>query len=401
MKILQLGVGSVGEVIARTVAGEAEVDQVVLADIDPARPATVAAKLPAGKATTLQLDVQDHPALVRALAGVDLVVNGLIPEYNLDVMNACLETGTHYLDMAAAGPRDIVGTADVDEELALDAEFRKKGLTALVFFGIDPGASDVFARALYDQFDTVESLTVLDGDNGTAEGFDFICGFSPTTMVEECLILPPHAYENGVMIRRKSLSTSFDFRFPAPVDGLRVWNVDHEESQLMPIFLGGKGLKKANFFIALDPAWVDLLLVWRKLGFDHNREIEFQGARFRPLDLLVSRLPKPVDLIGALHGSVCVGTLAEGSIGGRRVRRFMYQITSHDEAGAQYGVQGTGLQTGVPAACAAIMLAKGMISRAGVLAPEQIEPAPFLDLMTAHGTPWGVVDLPPEEELPI
>jgi saccharopine dehydrogenase (NAD+, L-lysine-forming) len=169
----------------------------------------------------------------------------------------------------------------------------------------------------------------------------------------------------------------------------------------MPIFLGGKGLRKANFFIALDPAWVDLLLVWRKLGFDHNREIEFQGARFRPLDLLVSRLPKPVDLIGALHGSVCVGTLAEGSIGGRRVRRFMYQITSHDEAEAQYGVQGTGLQTGVPAACGAIMLAKGMIRRAGVLAPEQIEPGPFLDLMTAHGAPWGVVDLPPEEELPI
>ena len=401
MRILQLGVGSVGEVIARTVAGEPEVDQVVLADIDPARPAAVAARLPAGKAATLQLDVRDRPALVRALADVDLVVNGLIPEYNLDVMSACLETGTHYLDMAAAGPRDIVGTADVDEELALDAEFRKKGLTALVFFGIDPGASDVFARALYDQFDSVESLTVLDGDNGTAEGFDFICGFSPTTMVEECLILPPHAFENGTMIRRKSLSTSFDFGFPAPIGELRVWNVDHEESQLMPIFLAGKGLKKANFFIALDPAWVDLLLVWRKLGFDHNREIEFQDCRFRPLDLLVSRLPKPLDLIGALHGSVCVGTLAEGVIGGRRVRRFMYQITSHDEAEARYGVQGTGLQTGVPAACAAIMLAKGVVRQAGVLAPEQIEPGPFLDLMTAHGTPWAVVDLPPEDELPI
>ena len=65
MKILQLGVGSVGEVIARTVAGEPEVDQVVLADIDPARPAAVAAKLPAGKAETLQLDVRTAPRCVR------------------------------------------------------------------------------------------------------------------------------------------------------------------------------------------------------------------------------------------------------------------------------------------------------------------------------------------------
>lgn len=394
MRILQLGVGSVGEVTARTLAAESEVGSVVLADIDEARTAEVAEKLPAGKAETLTLDVTDRKALVRALADVDFVINGLIPEFNLDVMNACLEAGTNYLDMAAAGPREVVGTADIDEELALDAEFKKQGLTALVFFGIDPGASDVFARALYDQMDTLESLTVLDGDNATAEGYDYAPGFSPTTMVEECLILPPAALENGKRIRRKPLTHSMEFEFPAPVGKLKVWNVDHEESQLMPTYLSGKGLQNADFYIALDDGWVDLLLAWRRLGFDHNREIEFEGARFRPLDLLVSRLPRSVDLIGKLHGAVCVGTLAEGTQGGKPVRRFMCQTTSHDEAFAKYGVQGTGLQTGVPAACGAIMFAKGLIQEKGVLAPERIDPQPFLDLMTQHGAPWQVIDLP-------
>ena len=394
MRILQLGVGSVGEVTARTLAVESEVGSVVLADIDEARTAEVAEKLPAGKAETLTLDVTDRKALVRALADVDFVVNGLIPEFNLDVMNACLEAGTNYLDMAAAGPRNVVGTADIDEELALDAEFKKQGLTALVFFGIDPGASDVFARALYDQMDTLESLTVLDGDNATAEGYDYAPGFSPTTMVEECLILPPAALENGKRIRRKPLTHSMEFEFPTPVGKLKVWNVDHEESQLMPTYLSGKGLQNADFYIALDDGWVDLLLAWRRLGFDHNREIEFEGARFRPLDLLVSRLPRSVDLIGKLHGAVCVGTLAEGTQGGKPVRRFMCQTTSHDEVFAKYGVQGTGLQTGVPAACGAIMFAKGLIQERGVLAPERIDPQPFLDLMTQHGAPWQVIDLP-------
>ena len=401
MRVLQLGVGSVGEVTARTVASVPEVHKVVLADIDPARPQVVAGKLPAGKAEILQLDVHDKEALVKALAGVDLVINGLIPEVNLDVMAACLEAGTHYLDMAAAGPRDVVGTADVDEELALHDEFRRAGLTGLVFFGIDPGASDVFARALYDEFDTVERLTVLDGDNSTAEGVDYAPSFSPTTMVEECLILPPHAFEDGKVIRRTPLSKSFDFTFPEPVGELTVWNIDHEESQLMPLFLGDKGLRNADFFIALDPDWANLLLAWRRLGFAHNKEIEFGGARFRPLDLLVSRLPKSVDLIGKMHGSVCVGTLAEGTIGGKRVRRYMYQITSHDEAYEKHGVQGTGWQTGVPAACGAIMLVRGLAPGAGVFAPEQIDPEPFLKLMPEHGAPWGVVDLPADEELPI
>jgi saccharopine dehydrogenase (NAD+, L-lysine-forming) len=394
MRVLQLGVGSVGEVTARTVAAEPEVSSVVLADIDEDRTKAVAKKLPAGKAETLQLDVSDSGALLRALADADFVINGLIPQFNMDVMNACLEADTNYLDMAAGGPREIVGTADVDEQLALDAAFKKKGLTALVFFGIDPGASDVFARTLYDQLDTVESLTVFDGDNGSTDDYDFAPGFSPTTMVEECLMLPPVAFENGKRINRKSLTHSKNFDFPAPVGRLKVWNVDHEESQLMPLYLADKGLRNADFYIALGDDWVNLLLAWRRLGFDHNREIEFGGARFRPLDLLVSRLPRSVDLIGKLHGAVCVGTLAEGTLGGKPVRRFMYQTTSHDEVFKEHGVQGTGWQTGACAACAGIMFVKNMIPEKGVLAPERIPSQPFLDLMNTRGVPWHVMDLP-------
>jgi saccharopine dehydrogenase (NAD+, L-lysine-forming) len=394
MRVLQLGVGSVGEINARTMAKEPEIEKVVLADLNVERCRQVASRLPAGKAEVLHLDVTDKEALVKALTGVDFCLNAIIPEFNLDIMQACLETDTNYLDMAAAGPRDVVGSADIDEELALDAEFKKKGLTALVFFGIDPGASDVFARSLYDQFDAVERLTVFDGDAGSVEGFDYAPSFSPTTMVEECLILPPNAFENGKMIRRTPLTKTTEFDFPSPVGRLKVWNVDHEEAQLMPIFLGDKGLQNADFYIALDDGWVDLLLTWRKLGFDHNKAIEFEGCKFRPLDLLVSRLPKSTDLIGKMHGSVCVGTLCDGTIGGQRVSRYMYQITSHDEAFAKWGSQGTGVQTGIPAACGAIMYAKGFVPQKGVLAPEQIDPQPFLDLMTKHGAPWAVVDLP-------
>jgi len=396
MRVLQLGVGSVGEVTARIVASTKEISAVVLADIDETRPQTVAAKLPAGKATCLHLDATDHESLLKALANVDLVINALAPDSNMDVMAACLEAGTSYLDMAAGGPRDVVGTADVDEEIALDGEFRKKGLTGLVFFGIDPGASDVFARALYEQFDTVEAFTVLDGDNAELEGYDLACGFSPNTMIEECL-LPPTGFAEDGKVRYEPLTRSFEFTFPHPVGRLRVWNVDHEESQLIPWYLGEKGLRRADFFIALDDFFVTMLRVARALGLDRKEPLEFKGARFAPREFLVSRLPRPVDLYGKLTGQVCVGTLCEGLIRGRWTRRFMYQITDHQAAFREFGVQGTGFQTGVPAACAAIMLAKGMIAEKGVLAPERIPAAPFLQLMTRYGAPWNVVDLPPDE----
>ena len=52
----------------------------------------------------------------------------------------------------------------------------------------------------------------------------------------------------------------------------------------------------------------------------------------------------------------------------------MYQTTSHDEAYERHGVQGTGHQTGMPAACAAMMLTRELAPGPGVFAPEQIDP---------------------------
>ena len=44
---------------------------------------------------------------------------------------------------------------------------------------------------------------------------------------------------------------------------------------------------------------------------------------------------------------------------------------------------------------------RGQVPGPGVFAPEQIDPAPFLELMTDHGTPRQVIDLPVDEELTI
>jgi saccharopine dehydrogenase (NAD+, L-lysine-forming) len=393
MKVLQLGVGAVGEVNARVVAQEPQVSGVVLADLDEARVRTVAEKLPPGKAETLVLDASDHDALVRAAREADFVLNALATAWDIPVMEACLEAGAHYLDMGTGGPREITGTADLDEQLALSDEFEAQGLTALVSFGIDPGVSDVFARTLHDQFDTVDSLTVLDGDNGTVEGYEFACSFSPETMIEECL-LPPCVYRDGREARNEALTVWREFQFPAPVGLLKLWNVDHEEAQLMPQFLRGKGLREAAFFIALDERFVEALRVFRALGLNRRQPVEFGDAWVSPIRFVASRFPQPAELAGKLHGAVCVGTMCEGILDGRPARRFMYQTTSHDEAWQRWGVQGTGWQTGASAAVAVRLFARGEVARRGVVVPEQLDPEAFLAEMKAVGLEVGVADLP-------
>jgi saccharopine dehydrogenase-like NADP-dependent oxidoreductase len=394
VRVVQLGVGSVGEVIARTLADQDDVTEVVLVDVDEDRLRQVATRLPGAKASHRALDVRDGEQLTAVLHGADAAVNALVPEFNLEVMRACLEARCHYLDLAAGGPREILGTPDMDEQFALGDAFREQGVAALLFCGIDPGASDVFARALYDELEVVEELVVYDGDGGWVESHAFATSFSPAVMVEECLLVPPERFEDGRFVQSEPLTVSAEFAFPDPVGPMRVWHVDHEEPALMAQFLGDKGLRFASFFIGLADPWVELLRSWRRLGFDHKREIEFEGCRFRPFDLLVSRLPRSVDLIGKMHGSVCVGTLASGRRDGEPVRRFMYQITSHDEAYRRLGVQGTGYQTGVPGACGTLMLLRDQVGGPGVWAPEQLDPSVFLTLMSELGCPADVVDLP-------
>src|SRR5665647_3397594 len=281
MRVLQLGVGAVGEVNARVVAAEPAVAKVVLADIDESRLREVAAKLPAGKAETLVLDASDHTALVAAAKGVDFVLNALATAWDIPVMEACLDAGRHYLDM---------GTGGLDEQLAPDDEFKKRDKAAMVSFGIDPGVSDMFGRALHDQFDTVDSLTVFDGDNGTIDGYELACSFSVETMIEECL-LPPTVFRDGKEDHNEALSVFTEFDFPEPVGRLKLCNVDHEEAQLMPMYLKGKGLKNVDFFIGLDDRFVAALRVFRILGLNQREPVEFKGAMISPIQFVASRFP--------------------------------------------------------------------------------------------------------------
>lgn len=57
---------------------------------------------------------------------------------------------------------------------------------------------------------------------------------------------------------------------------------------------------------------------------------------------------------------------------------------------AEYGCQAVVWQTAVNPVVALELLATGAWSGAGVLGPEAFPARPFLDLLTAYGSPWGM-----------
>ncbi|MFC6237787.1 saccharopine dehydrogenase NADP-binding domain-containing protein [Longivirga aurantiaca] len=103
MKVLLLGVGTVGEAIARLSAGRPWLETMVLADHDVERAQALADSIGDPMSHPVaQIDGSDADA-VAALArehGVVLVMNALDPRFVMPVFRGALEADVDYLDMA-------------------------------------------------------------------------------------------------------------------------------------------------------------------------------------------------------------------------------------------------------------------------------------------------------------
>src|SRR4029078_7416596 len=91
-----------------------------------------------------------------------LVVNLALPYQDLAIMDACLATGTHYLDTANYEPRDQA-KFEYHWQWAYQDKFRDAGLMAVLGSGFDPGVTSVFAMWLKKhKLRTIRTLDILD-----------------------------------------------------------------------------------------------------------------------------------------------------------------------------------------------------------------------------------------------
>ncbi len=142
MKVLLVGLGTVGEAIARLSVGRPWLELMVLADHDLDRARRIAEEI--GDDSThpaAQVDASDERA-VEALArahGVDLVLNAVDPRFVMPVFRAALAADADYMDLALStstphptDPYGTVGRLIGDEQFAMDDLWREHGRLALV-----------------------------------------------------------------------------------------------------------------------------------------------------------------------------------------------------------------------------------------------------------------------------
>jgi saccharopine dehydrogenase (NAD+, L-lysine forming) len=391
MRVLVLGSGAVGTVSALKFKQLAMVEQLVIADAVSARASHLAEQLDDHRVKAITLDAMHRADVERAIRdnGTTILLNAALPASNMSVMRACLDAGCDYIDMASAGTA-ADGIPKMDDQFALDAEFRARGRLALLGMGADPGTTNVYAAyAAKHLLDDVTALHVRDGDDAVCVGHDgFVAAFSPWVFIDECMCKAV-SWREGRYHLEEPLSGVELFEFPE-LGVLNCFYVDHEEAKTLPRFFPSARI--VDFKLCMDDVTLQTLRVIKQLGLSRIDQINVGNAQVAPRDVVVSLLPEPKDLAGRLRGKTCVGTLAVGRKDGVPHAYYVYNVTDHQAAYRELGVQGTAYQTGIPPVIAAELIARGIWRGAGVMSPEQFDPDPFLTRLEAAGMPWHVRD---------
>ncbi|MFJ2435827.1 saccharopine dehydrogenase NADP-binding domain-containing protein [Streptomyces anulatus] len=399
MRVLLVGAGGVGTAITRIAARRSFFDHMVVTDYDLSRAEAAVAALGGEETrfTALRIDASDRAAVTALLTEqrCDILVNATDPRFVMPLFEAALAAGADYLDMAMSlssphpeRPYEQCGVKLGDRQFERAAAWEEAGRLALVGVGVEPGLSDVFARYAADElFDEIEEIGVRDGANLTVEGYDFAPSFSIWTTIEECLN-PPVVWERDRgWFTTAPFSEPEVFDFPEGIGPVACVNVEHEEVLLIPRWVESR---RVTFKYGLGDEFIETLKTLHSLGLDRTDKVTVPGGEVSPRDVVAACLPDPASLGALMRGKTCAGTRVTGTKDGAPRDVYLYHVVDNQWSMREYGSQAVVWQTAINPVIALELVASGVWSGAGVLGAEALAPRPFLDLLVAYGSPWGL-----------
>jgi lysine 6-dehydrogenase len=385
LRISILGVGAQGSVIAKFLSESSDVSEVLCTDVNVDRMKHLKDRLKSNKITILKVDASNREDLAKATKGMDLVVNAL-PAFDLEVMDAALKSGAHYIDLASNYPV----LECISEQLSLDSKWKNAGLTAVLEMGSTPGVSNVMTRHVSDQLDTVEQIHVRCGwrDFGGTENVakPWSPGWSPEIALLD-YANEPIIFEGGQLKQVPIFSGVEKYEFPSPVgEALLCWHM-HEEPVTLSRFIG-KGVKVVDFKYPFDPIAAALI----KMNFASRVPVDVKGAKVAPLDVFVKLAPEAPETVeeadthaqgGEPGRVVCLIVDVLGEKNGKKVTHSIYTNSDTREMFRRF--ETTNIDVALPAAVTALMIVRGDLNVRGVVAPESLPPEPILGELSKRG----------------
>jgi saccharopine dehydrogenase-like NADP-dependent oxidoreductase len=286
-KVIVVGVGAQGSTIAKRLDEEPNVSEVICADYDMEAADNVASQLKNAK--VVQLNAKNVEEIVAAAKGCDLIVNGLAPDFNMNVMDAALEVGACYQDLASGPVSDLDFVSAVKRVMGRTSEFEAKGLTALINTGSAPGMANVLTRHGVDKLDSCDRIDIFVYDEIWSKKF-IPFWWSPETAFAD-MAAQPIAYKDGEFKRSPPFNNPLMTEFKG-VGKKRMTDHEHEEPVTMGLLADKvlKGVKEVNF--RYGGPGLELAESLYKMGLLSDEKLEVKGQEIVPMDI-ISKLTPP------------------------------------------------------------------------------------------------------------
>ncbi len=317
-----------------------------------------------------------------------LVVNLALPYQDLNIMDACLITKTHYLDTANYEPRD---EAKFEYKWQWDymKSFKEKGIMALLGSGFDPGVTNVFTAYTKKHYlDTIDSLDILDCNDGD-HGHPFATNFNPEINIREVTSNSKY-WEDKQWKIGPALKNKVSFNFPE-IGYKNMYLMYHEE--LESLIKHFPEIKRARFWMTFGDNYLKHLEVLKNIGMTSITPVNYNGAEIVPLQFLKTVLPDPSSLGERTKGKTCIGTIISGRKNNIEKTFYTYNICNHEACYDEVGSQAISYTTGVPAMIGALLMLQKKWFRPGVWNIEQFNPDLFMELLNQHGLPTKTIQL--------
>lgn len=378
------GAGAMGRITVRDLVQFFPEAEVVIADFDQAKAAALAKQLKTPKPAFI--DVTRPETLEGVLLGAFAVINCCPYQFNLDVMNAALKVGCHYLDLGGLFHM-------TRRQLKLHLRFKQANLLAVLGMGASPGLTNLLAAHGAAQLDEVTEIHVRLGarDLSKYESIPALpVAYSLKTILEE-FSKPPALFTKGKLTFVEPMSGEAPFRFPSPVGVVRPFYTLHSELATLPVYFRDKGVKEVSFKIAFDEDFVGKVKFLRDLGLAEMKPVNVQGTEISPLLVVdkVAMSQKPAKRVGALKQYEILRVIVKGK---RKTTKRTIVLDCHTTGMPKWNI-GTDVNTGCPPAIAVKLLALEPPAVRGALPPENIfSPEAFFKNLRPRGMTVTVND---------
>lgn len=396
-KVLIVGAGGVGNVTAFKCAEVKSVfSDIMLASRTKSKcdriAANIAAKYPnRTKIQTAQVDADNVPELVELIRSFQpmVLINVALPYQDLNIMDACLETGVHYVDTANYEPKDLA-KFEYKWQWAYQDKFKEAGLMALLGCGFDPGQTQIYtAHAAKHHFDEIHYLDIVDC-NGGDHGKAFATNFNPEINIREITAKGKY-WEEGAWHEIDAMSIHQPITYHN-IGERESYLLYHEE--LESLVKNFPTIKRARFWMTFGQEYLTHLRVMENIGITGIKPVKYKGVDIVPLEFLKEILPAPESLGENYVGETSIGCYMKGLKDGKERTCFVWNNCQHQKAYADTLSQGVSYTTGVPAMLGAKLMMTGEWMKAGVYNVEEMNPDPFMAQVGGYGLPWNeIIDI--------